>query len=65
MPGPNYGALGMTFTVVRAMQMICLIVIIGLTANFVAEITDADQKPPQVIIGTLSVVSSISPRHFS
>ncbi|CAG8953184.1 hypothetical protein HYFRA_00003384 [Hymenoscyphus fraxineus] len=55
MPGPNHGALGMTFTVVRAMQMVCLIIIIGLTANFVAEITDADQTPPQVIIGTLSV----------
>lgn len=61
MQGPNYGALGMTFTVVRAMQMICLIVIIGLTANFVAEITDADQKPPQVIIGTLSIVSFSNP----
>ncbi|KAG9235993.1 hypothetical protein BJ875DRAFT_439812 [Amylocarpus encephaloides] len=55
MQGPNFGALGATFTVVRAMQIVCLISIIGMTANFVSEMVAAEQKPPQVIIGTLSV----------
>jgi hypothetical protein len=57
MQGPQLGALGAAFTVVRAMQIVCLISIIGMTSNFVSEMVTANQKPPQVIIGTLSVVS--------
>jgi hypothetical protein len=57
MAPPNFGALGATFTVVRAMQAISLISIIGMTANFVAEMVSANQSPPHVLIGTLSVVS--------
>lgn len=49
------GALGATFTVVRAMQTISLITIIGLSANFIAEMVAADQTPFKVLIGTLSV----------
>ncbi|KAF4632560.1 hypothetical protein G7Y89_g5559 [Cudoniella acicularis] len=55
MQGPNHGALGATFTVVRGMQIICLISIIGMTANFVSQMVQATQAPPQVIVGTLSV----------
>lgn len=55
----NMGALGATFTVVRAMQAISLITIIGLSANFIAEMVAADQSPFKVLIGTLSVVSSL------
>lgn len=51
----NFGALGATFTVVRAMEAICLISIIGMTANFISEMVTAKQSPPNVIIGTLSV----------
>jgi len=51
----NYGALGATFTVVRAMQVIALIAIIGMTANFISEMVQADQSPYQVLVGTLSV----------
>lgn len=58
MPAPAYGALGMTFTVVRGMQAVCLISIIGMTANFISEMVSADNTPPSVLIGTLSVVSS-------
>jgi hypothetical protein len=54
----NFGALGATFTVVRGMQAISLISIIGMTANFIAEMVAADQSPPKVLIGTLSVVST-------
>ncbi|TAQ87471.1 hypothetical protein B7494_g4204 [Chlorociboria aeruginascens] len=55
--GPNdKGALGATFTVVRAMQFICIISIIGMTSNFIAQMIKVDQSPPAVLIGTLSVV---------
>ncbi|PMD61378.1 uncharacterized protein K444DRAFT_527080 [Hyaloscypha bicolor E] len=55
MPGPAFGALGASFTVTRAMQAICLISIIGMTANFIAEMVASNQSPPRVLIGTLSV----------
>lgn len=61
MPGPNYGALGMTFTVVRGMQAISLISVIGMTANFIAQMVSANTAPPNVLIGTLSVVSTLHP----
>ena len=54
-PQQQFGALGATFTVVRAMEAISLITIIGMTANFISEMVSADQSPPQVLIGTLSV----------
>ena len=53
----NFSALGATFTVVRAMEAISLIAIIGMTANFISEMVSSKQSPPNVIIGTLSVVS--------
>lgn len=57
MPGPNFGALGATFTVVRGMQTASLIAIIGMTANFIAEMVANNTTPPNVLIGTLTVVS--------
>lgn len=54
--GPNYGALGTSFTVVRGLQAISLIAIIGMTANFISEMVQANSKPPVVLVGTLSVV---------
>jgi hypothetical protein len=54
---PKHGALGATFTVVRGMQGIALISIIGMTANFIAEMVSTNNTPPSVLIGTLSVVS--------
>lgn len=59
MPGPKFGALGMTFTVVRAMQAISLIAIIGMTSNFIQEMVAANQVPHQVLVGTLSVVCTL------
>lgn len=52
----KHGALGATFSVVRAMEACCLIAIIGMTANFIAEMVASNQAPPHVLIGTLSVV---------
>jgi len=55
MPAPQHGALGATFTVVRGMQAASLIAIIGMTANFIAEMVSSNTTPPNVLIGTLSV----------
>lgn len=55
----NFGALGAAFTVVRGMQIISLVTIIGMTANFIQEMVNAKQAPPKVLVGTLSVVSPL------
>jgi hypothetical protein len=57
MLGPDFGALGATFKICRALQAVSLIAVIGMTANFVAEIVSTKTSPPAVLIGTLSVVS--------
>jgi hypothetical protein len=57
MPGPDFGALGATFKICRALQSASLIAVIGMTANFVAEIVSSKTSAPAVLIGTLSVVS--------
>ncbi|KAH7156435.1 hypothetical protein EDB81DRAFT_880753 [Dactylonectria macrodidyma] len=56
---PALGALGMTWTAMRAMQVIALITIIGLTSNFISEMVMADYAAPSTLIGTL-VVSCIA-----
>lgn len=53
---PKYGALGATFMIARIIQACCLIAIIGLTANFIAEIVKSDLTPPSIFIGTITVV---------
>lgn len=52
----NYGALGATFKIVRVLQAICLIAIIGMTSNFIVEMISDNTTPPNILIGTLSVV---------
>lgn len=53
---PAHGALGATFLIARIIQTCSLIAIIGLTANFIAEIVRYDAKPPGIFIGTITVV---------
>lgn len=55
---PSYGAapLSATFLMVRVMQLISMIAIIGMTANFVNDIVMNMQEPPKEVVGTLSVV---------
>lgn len=60
MAGPDYGALGATFRHVRVLQAICLIAIIGMTANFISNIVTSNQTPPNLLIGTLSVVRMLA-----
>jgi len=57
MPIPTYGAapLSQTFLLVRIMQVISMITIVGMTANFVSEIVSTGIEPPKEFVGTLSV----------
>lgn len=57
MPVPSYGAapLSNTFLLVRVLQTISLIIIIGITSNFVSLIVSTGVEAPQEFVGTLSV----------
>ncbi|KAL8968907.1 MAG: hypothetical protein Q9183_002252 [Haloplaca sp. 2 TL-2023] len=55
MAAPNHGALGSTFKIVRILQAISLIAIIGMAANFVAQMVSNNNTPSDVVVGTLSV----------
>jgi hypothetical protein len=52
---PQLGALGVTFTVMRACQFVALICVIGLCANFISEISAAERESPSELIGALTV----------
>lgn len=56
---PTYGArpLAKTFLLIRAFQLLCFIIIVGITANFVGEIVSQNYVVPKEIVGTLTVVS--------
>lgn len=58
---PKLGALGVTFTVMRACQLVSLIAIIGMVANFISEIAAVERSPPSELIGALTVVSPTFP----
>ena len=57
MAGPN-GALGATFKIVRILQALSLIAIIGMAANFISQMVQHNNAPSDVLVGTLSVVSA-------
>jgi hypothetical protein len=59
MAGPDAGALGGTFRIVRILQVVSLIAIIGMAANFVAEMVSSNNAPSNVLVGTLSIVSIV------
>ncbi|KAJ8118451.1 hypothetical protein ONZ43_g3990 [Nemania bipapillata] len=54
---PQLGALGVTFTALRALQFLSLVAIVGLTANFVNEFASSDLQVPDVLVGTITVTS--------
>lgn len=58
MAGPAYGALGGTFKVVRILQVVSLISIIGMAANLISGMVSQNYSPSDVVVGTLSVVGS-------
>ena len=53
---PQLGAMGVTYTAMRAMQFASLITVIGLVSYFINEITTASRAPPSELVGTLTVV---------
>ncbi|KAF1916454.1 hypothetical protein BDU57DRAFT_233188 [Ampelomyces quisqualis] len=57
MPVPSYGAMPLSkmFLMVRVLQAICMIIIIGITSNFVQMIVTTGVEPPKEFVGTLSV----------
>lgn len=56
MAGPDFGALGGTFKVVRILQVLSLISIIGMAANLISGMVSQNYAPSDVVVGTLSVV---------
>ena len=66
MPVPSYGAapISKLFLLVRMMQVLSMIIIIGITANFIGNIVSTGVEPPKEFVGTISVVCLIFPyRH--
>jgi hypothetical protein len=55
----RYGALGATFYISRLFQACSLIAIIGMTAKFISVIVSTNATPPNIVIGTISVVCII------
>ncbi|KAI5367761.1 hypothetical protein Slin15195_G028940 [Septoria linicola] len=57
MPVPKYGAapLAKTFVLVRGLSLISMIAIVGMTANFVAQIVGSHVEAPKEIVGTLVI----------
>lgn len=56
MPRPNHGALGLSFLACRALQFVCLIVAMAMTARFISVMIDNMQQPPPPVVGILAVV---------
>ncbi|KDN68235.1 hypothetical protein CSUB01_09246 [Colletotrichum sublineola] len=61
---PRLGALGHTFTAMRAMQFVSLVAVVGMVADFISEINGADAISPPVLVGTL-VISCIATLYIS
>lgn len=55
MAGPA-GALAGTFKIVRGLQVVSLIAIIGMAANFISDMVSNNNAPSDVLVGTLSIV---------
>lgn len=58
---PRYGALGATFQLARLFQACSLIAVIGMVAKFIAVIVGENDTPPDILIGTITVVSYQTP----
>lgn len=55
----DYGAapLAKTFILVRGLSLVCMVGIVGMAANFVAEIVGTNVDPPHEVVGTLVMVN--------
>ncbi|KAJ4332279.1 hypothetical protein N0V87_008517 [Didymella glomerata] len=57
MPVPSYGAMPLSkmFLLVRILQALCMVIVIGICSNFVQMINVMGAEPPKEFVGTLSV----------
>ncbi|KAJ4319221.1 hypothetical protein N0V94_004010 [Neodidymelliopsis sp. IMI 364377] len=57
MPVPSYGAMPLSkmFLLVRILQALAMVIVIGICSNFVQMIVVTGVEPPQEFVGTLSV----------
>ncbi|CAI6334693.1 unnamed protein product [Periconia digitata] len=57
MPVPSYGAapISKLFLLVRMLQVLSMVIIIGITANFIGNIVSTGVEPPKEFVGTISV----------
>ncbi|KAF2623124.1 hypothetical protein BU25DRAFT_414641 [Macroventuria anomochaeta] len=57
MPVPSYGTMPLSkmFLLVRILQALCMVIIIGICSNFVQMIVVTGAEPPKEFVGTLSV----------
>ncbi|KAF2138256.1 uncharacterized protein K452DRAFT_234698 [Aplosporella prunicola CBS 121167] len=57
MPVPAYGAapLSKTFALVRLLEVVSMIIVVGIAANFVNDIVTSGISPPKEVVGTLTV----------
>jgi hypothetical protein len=60
MPVPSYGAMPLSkmFCMTRILQVVSMIVIIGISANFISLIISTGIEAPQEFVGALSIVSN-------
>ncbi|KAM0720229.1 hypothetical protein Q7P37_004365 [Cladosporium fusiforme] len=49
--------LAKTFLIARALSLVAMIAIVGMTAHFVSQLVDSNIDPPREIVGTLTVTS--------
>jgi hypothetical protein len=58
MPVPSYNAMPISklFLLVRILQSIAMIIIIGITSSFIGNIVSMGIEPPKEFVGTISVV---------
>jgi hypothetical protein len=59
---PSYNAhpISVTFLGVRVMQFICLIVILGITGNFINTMVMNNHQPSSEIVGTISITAIVT-----
>jgi hypothetical protein len=66
MPVPSYGAMPLSkmFLLVRVLQALAMMIVIGITSNFVQMIVTTGVEPPKEFVGTLSVVRTPLPSPY-
>lgn len=52
----QFGPLGASFQVVRIFQAMCLVAIVGMSANFVSMMVNAGTNPSGMLVAVLVVV---------